>query len=307
MLTQQLFDTAERRIIELINGPGSCGGYRTMWHTLELEGIYVPRQFVQLCLKEKDPEGCEHRKRHKLKRRVYQNPGPNAAWHIDGYDKIKPWGFPIHGAIDGYSRKVLWLKVTRSNNFPENIARFYLESVEAIQGCPKLLVTDLGTENGTAASIQCYFQEDNGAHRYVTSPRNQRIECWWSQFHKVRASWWRLFFQNLADQDIYDGTLEIHKEALWYCFSDLLQKDLDFVKNHWNSQHRSGGEESKILVDAEKLSYVKENVLIDDNIENIYTSYFDYVRFECHQNLPTNCQEGIILFQQLIEYAENGS
>jgi len=198
IFTQQLFDTAERRINELINGPGSPGGYRTVWHALELEGIYVPRLFVQLYLKEIDPDGCDHRKRHKLKRRVYQNPGPNAAWHIDGYDKIKPWGFPIHGAIDGYSRKVLWLKVTRSNNNPDNIARFYLESVEATQGCPKILVTDLGTENGTAASIQCYFQEDSNAHRYVSSPRNQRIECWWSQFHKVRASWWRLFFSGFG-------------------------------------------------------------------------------------------------------------
>ena len=22
-------------------------------------------------------------------------------WHIDGYDKLKPYGFPIHGCIDG--------------------------------------------------------------------------------------------------------------------------------------------------------------------------------------------------------------
>ena len=41
---------------------------------------------------------------------------PNAVWHADGYDKLKPYGFPIHGAIDGFSRRVLWLDVTRSNN-----------------------------------------------------------------------------------------------------------------------------------------------------------------------------------------------
>ena len=28
-------------------------------------------------------------------------PGLNQAWHMDGYDKLKPFGFPIHGAIDG--------------------------------------------------------------------------------------------------------------------------------------------------------------------------------------------------------------
>ena len=27
--------------------------------------------------------------------------GPNYVWHCDGYDKLKPYGFPIHGCIDG--------------------------------------------------------------------------------------------------------------------------------------------------------------------------------------------------------------
>ncbi len=27
--------------------------------------------------------------------------GPNHVWHIDGYDKLKPFGFPIHGCVDG--------------------------------------------------------------------------------------------------------------------------------------------------------------------------------------------------------------
>ena len=74
--------------------PGSSGGYRTVWHTLEMEGIRIPQKFVQMFLKEIDPAGCE-------RRRQYVNPGPDFAWHIDGYDKLKPWGFPIHGAIDG--------------------------------------------------------------------------------------------------------------------------------------------------------------------------------------------------------------
>ena len=43
-------------------------------------------------------------------------PGPNFIWHIDGYDKLKPYGFCIHGAVDGYSRRILWLEVGPSNN-----------------------------------------------------------------------------------------------------------------------------------------------------------------------------------------------
>lgn len=48
-----------------------------------------------------DPEGVELRSRHRLQRRVYVSQGPNFVIHIDGYDKLKPYGFPIHGAIDG--------------------------------------------------------------------------------------------------------------------------------------------------------------------------------------------------------------
>ena len=129
-----------------------------------------------------DPEGSELRKRHRLKRRAYHNPGPNYSWHIGGYDKLKFWWFPIHGAIDGYSRRILWLRVTRSNNSPNQIAFFYSEAVLEQGGCPVQLVIDLGTENGTAAALQAYFCDNPEAHRYVPSPRNQRIEGWWAYY-----------------------------------------------------------------------------------------------------------------------------
>ena len=75
-----------------------------------------------------DPEGVARRKRRRLKRRIYQNKvccdtvyrqshllsiclslltsffvykGPDFVWHIDGYDKLKPYGFTIHGCVDG--------------------------------------------------------------------------------------------------------------------------------------------------------------------------------------------------------------
>ena len=48
-----------QHIQELINGPASSGGYGTLWHTLEMEGLRVPRIVVQDTLKELDPEGTE--------------------------------------------------------------------------------------------------------------------------------------------------------------------------------------------------------------------------------------------------------
>ena len=47
-------------------------------------------------------------------RRIYCSNGPNDIWHCDSYDKIKQYGFPIHGAVDGFSWKILILKVVKS-------------------------------------------------------------------------------------------------------------------------------------------------------------------------------------------------
>ena len=62
---------------------------------------FFPRNLVMTCMQEVDPAGAQQRRRRKLKRRVYQSQGPNYCWHIDGYDKLKPFGFAIHGCIDG--------------------------------------------------------------------------------------------------------------------------------------------------------------------------------------------------------------
>ncbi|XP_046861913.1 uncharacterized protein LOC124455267 [Xenia sp. Carnegie-2017] len=172
--SEETFHQAKRRISEMINGPQSSAGYRSIWHTLEMEGLRIPRVVVQDLLKELHPDGVEARKAHRLKRRVYHNPGPNYAWHIDGFDKLKPWGFPIHGAIDGFSRRILWLRVTRLNKCPDNIATFYLNTVKQLMGCPVKLITDLGTENAIVAAAQSYFRENPDSHRYVTMAD---IEC----------------------------------------------------------------------------------------------------------------------------------
>ena len=37
-------------------------------------------------------------------------------WDVDGYDKLKPYGFCIHGAIDGYSRRILFRSVSSTTS-----------------------------------------------------------------------------------------------------------------------------------------------------------------------------------------------
>jgi hypothetical protein len=161
-----------------------------------------------------------------------------------GYDKLKPYGFPIHGAIDGFSRKILWLEVTKSNNKPEVPARLYLECVKENYGCPVLVRTDCGTENGIMAAMQSFLRQEGTdefagekAHKYGTSTSNQRIECWWSFLRRGRSSWWMDLFKDMVNTGLLDIGSKLHTECLWFCFHAVLQEDYDQVKNHWNS-HR---------------------------------------------------------------------
>ena len=61
----------------LLNGPDSHAGYRAIWHSLQMNGHRVPRLVVEEVVRELDPDGVAERASHRLKRRVYRNPGPN--------------------------------------------------------------------------------------------------------------------------------------------------------------------------------------------------------------------------------------
>ena len=129
-------------------------GYRAMHQRLTSDyGLVVTRSVVRQILKILDPECVEARSRHRLRRRQYCAKGPNYLWHIDGYDKLKPFGFSIHGAIDGYSRRILWLEVSSSNNDPAIIAHFYYKCARLLRGTASIIRADRGTENVNVAAI----------------------------------------------------------------------------------------------------------------------------------------------------------
>ena len=98
-----------------LNGNHSEIGYRQMHQRCIQSSLRVTRKTVATIIKELDPEGVELRCRKHLRWRLYFARGPNWVWYIDGYDKLKPYGYNIHDAIDGFSRRIFWLKVIRSN------------------------------------------------------------------------------------------------------------------------------------------------------------------------------------------------
>ena len=81
---------------------------------------------------------------------------------MDGHDELKPFGFSIHGCIDGFSRRLVWLEVASTNKKPELIAKYYIEAVKQHKGVPKTLKADDGTEHSLIEPIHICLRDPNG-------------------------------------------------------------------------------------------------------------------------------------------------
>ena len=138
-----LFETILLKNIFIQNEPsgsGSIVGYRSMWQKLVVDHhLAVSKEFVRKALKILDPEGVNKRSRNRLQRRQYNGKGPNFIWHLDGYNKLKPYGFCVHGCIDRYSRQVMWLEVGHTNNHPGVIANYFLNCVQQVGGTARVI------------------------------------------------------------------------------------------------------------------------------------------------------------------------
>lgn len=181
-------------IINEINGCGLNLGYRAMHQRLrDKYNLNVKQKQVLRLQKIIDPIGVDERSKYRLKRRLYRVPGPNHLWHVDGYDRLKRFGFAIHGCVDCYSRKVIWLECSTTDNKPEVIGYYYLQAVKEFKLIPSVIRSDNGTENTLIDLLQIglrYEHQDEYAafnsFRKGKSTVNERIEKHWCQIRNHR-------------------------------------------------------------------------------------------------------------------------
>lgn len=179
-----------------------------------------------------DPKGTEERRKHRLCRRAYRNNGPNDTWNCDGYDKRKPFGFPIHACIDGWSRKVLCLYVMQSNN--------YWDLLSWRRSTPRWMSSETEYRLGAWESLSNFdtqFCSRRCLKQSLLRSFSQRSEAWWSYFRRRRTNWWINFFKDLEQQGTFNPASELESECLWFCFVQLLQEDVEQLKEHWNTHY----------------------------------------------------------------------
>ncbi|KAF6722217.1 hypothetical protein FQA47_016494 [Oryzias melastigma] len=229
-------DEAIDFIVEQLQGDGQDHGYRWMYTKCKQRGIRVRKEDVRILLSLLDPVGSHVRQRRRLRRRHYSAKGQNYVWHIDSYDKLNPYGICINRCIDGFSRKIIWLRAAFTNSDPKVIGGYFLEAVELCEGCPRITRTDLGTKNVVVRDIQRYLRrdcdDDRAAERsHITgaSTANQRIESWWGLMRKEGIERWIAMLSELKDDGFFSGDF-LDKALSQFCFMPIIQEVLNDIK-----------------------------------------------------------------------------
>ena len=208
-----------------LQSSGQLHGYRCMYTKCRENGLRVRKEDVRLILKELDPRGVLMRQARRLRRRNYFSQGPNFIWHMDSYDKLKPFGICVNGCIDGFSRKIVWLKAYNTNSDPKLIGGYYIEAVQRSAGCPRVMRGDLGTENGHVRAFQRFLvpmEESLDSYLEGASTANQRIEYWWGFLRKQCVEFWLCLFADLRDNGFFDGEF-LDKNILQFACMGLIQ------------------------------------------------------------------------------------
>ncbi|XP_030609254.1 uncharacterized protein LOC115796912 [Archocentrus centrarchus] len=218
---------------------GQLHGYRWMYAKCREHGLRVRKEDVRLVLKEMDPRGVALRQARRLRRRNYFSKGPNFIWHLDSYDKLKPYGICINASIDGFSRKIVWLNAYTTNSNPKVIGGYYIEAVQRLRGCPRVVRGDLGTENGHVRGFQRFLVPVNpndtlDSYLEGASSGNQRIEYWWRFLRSQCLEFWLSLFEDIRNNGYFDGGF-LEKNLLQYCFMGPIQDELDETAQVWNA------------------------------------------------------------------------
>ncbi|KAK1172320.1 hypothetical protein AOXY_G4861 [Acipenser oxyrinchus oxyrinchus] len=274
---------------------GQLHGYRWMYAKCRENGLHVKKETVRLILIELDPSGVKLKKARRLHRRNYFAKGPNYIWHLDSYDKLKPFGI----CIDGFSRKIIWLNAYTTSSDPKLVEGYYMKTVESLGGCPRIVRGDPGTENGHVRDFQRFLRRNihDGMliESYVegASMANQWIESWWGFLRKECMEFWISFFGDLKDNRIYDGGF-LDKSLLQFCFMGIIQDELDETARVWDSHVIRPSKNDKVPSGRPSVMYLlPELYRTYDYMSPIESVELQVCRSECTFRLPVPCDPDV--------------
>ncbi|WRT69159.1 uncharacterized protein IL334_006143 [Kwoniella shivajii] len=174
------------------------------------------------------------KERRAIIRRVYHVPFINSLWHIDGHHKLGPWGIVIHGAIDGFSWRIMYIFVA-DNNRASTVISAFLRATEKY-GWPSRVRADLGKENW---EVKAQMEKVRGLNRgsFIQGPstHNQRIERLWVDVQQWSTARYRQQFIYYEEQGYRCRDDPLEMWALHFVYIPTLRKALEFFVERWNN------------------------------------------------------------------------
>ena len=115
-----------------------------------------------------------------VSRPTYQVPWPNSLRHLDGHHSLIRWKIVIHGCIDGFSRRIIFLR-RNSNNLAETVLDLFRAAVQKDGNLwPSRKLVEKGLEKVLVCDAVVQARGDNRGS-FIAGPSNhiQRIERLW--------------------------------------------------------------------------------------------------------------------------------
>ena len=213
---------------------GHLVGYSMVQGHLHQMGYHIQRHRVRASISRVDPRNARLRWATVISRRAYSVSGPNSLWHLDGHHSLINWGFVMHGAIDGYSRLICFLRCS-TNNKKETVERLFLEATNQYSW-PSRIRTDKGGENSSIwERMIAYRGADRGSALIGSSIHNQRIERLWRDVFRCFGNIFYYTFKCLEESGMLDTDNLLHKYILHYVFLPRINVAVDSFVNSWNS------------------------------------------------------------------------
>jgi len=227
------------------SGPGSLFGYRFMQDALRRRhNLLVNRRTVSGVMNLLDPGRAFNRNNGApYARQLIYCPGPGYIWSIDGHDSLGTYNIFIHGCVDQYSRKIMWLTAATRNRDQAMVVNLFLSAVEEFGVCPEIAMTDHGTENGEIGLAQILFHYDDATlasvlshYRRTFSTANVCVESWWRQMKRIGTLYWLREFQSLQQESLWTGH-QFDRWALLFVYLPLVQEDLKRIADDHNNHY----------------------------------------------------------------------
>ena len=212
-------------------------------------------------------DGVRERSIKLIHRRTYFVKGPNYVWHMDGNHKLIRWKFVIHGAVDGYSRLLTFLKCS-TNNRATTVLESFAAAVQTY-GLPRKIRTDLGGENVDAWE---YMVTQHGGDESTiitgSSVHNERIECMWQDISRSVIVPFKEIFSSLEDEAILDVNNEVDLFCLHAVFTGRINASIEEFIRSWNS-HPLSSENNQTPLQLFSLGDHSESSDSDNSSSNI--------------------------------------